>query len=44
MNEFSMIDYEKLVQDYETGLTTTLRGFRPGLEFIDSWVPDEDVA
>jgi hypothetical protein len=39
------IDYEQLVGTYLEGLTTVLRGFNAaeGIEFLDSWVPDDDA-
>lgn len=36
--------YEKLVEEYEASLTTVLRGFRPSLDFVDSWVPDSNLV
>lgn len=38
----SIIDYEKLVLDYQESLATVLRGFRPATEFLESWVHDEN--
>ncbi|MCO5144088.1 MAG: hypothetical protein M9962_13440 [Oligoflexia bacterium] len=36
------INYEQLLHDYNEGLNTRLRGFRPAEEFLDIWVPDND--
>lgn len=36
------IVYEELVAAYQESLTTVLRGFRSGPEFLETWVPDED--
>jgi hypothetical protein len=44
MTENETVQYESLVENYEQSLTTVLRGFRPQLEFVDAWVPDEDAA
>ena len=38
------ISYEDIVADYEKGIQTKLRGFRPSEEFLDTWVHDEDPA
>jgi len=38
------ISYEAIVADYEKGIQTTLRGFRPAQDFLDTWVHDEDPA
>jgi hypothetical protein len=37
------INYDDLVRNYWDGLTSTLRGFKGGEEFLDLWVPDEDI-
>jgi hypothetical protein len=42
MNHQTRIDYERLVEDYNKSLTTVLRGFKAGAEFLETWVPDED--
>lgn len=42
--ETDVIDYESLVLSYSDSLTTVLRGFRPALSFLETWVPDEDPA
>ncbi len=39
-----IIHYEKLVNDYLSGLTTRLRNFIPAEDFLDLWVHDEDHA
>lgn len=36
------LNYERLLQDYNEGLNTRLRGFRPAEEYLDIWVPDND--
>ena len=38
----NILDYDRLVEDYNTNLDVTLRGFRPAEEMLDTWVPDED--
>lgn len=38
------LDYEQLVAQYAASLTATLRGFRGGAEFLETWVHDEDDA
>ena len=43
-NDSAVLDYETLVEEYNNGLTTVLRGFRGGTNFLEMWVPDEDVA
>ncbi len=35
-----VIDYEKLVNDYNDSLNSVLRGFRPKYDFLELWVPD----
>lgn len=42
MDHQSKIDYERLVEDYKKSLTTVLRGFKAGAEFLETWVHDED--
>lgn len=37
-----VIDYESLVAEYNETLTTVLRGFRPAVSFLETWVPDEN--
>lgn len=39
-----VIHYDTLLTGYNDSLTTVLRGFRPGLGFLETWVPDEDVV
>src|SRR3989338_4243077 len=36
------VDYERLAEEYKESLTTVLRGFKAGAEFLETWVPDED--
>ena len=36
------LNYNELVQAYNEGLHNTLRNFKPGPDFLDTWVPDED--
>jgi hypothetical protein len=38
-----ILDYETLVQGYNEGLLTTLRGHGAGAGFLEAWVPDEDT-
>ena len=38
----TVLDYDRLVQEYSANLDVTLRGFRPAAEMLDTWVPDED--
>lgn len=42
MNRRCEVNYERLIEDYRTSLTTVLRGFRAGEEFLETWVPDEE--
>jgi NifU-like protein involved in Fe-S cluster formation len=42
MSADKILDYDKLVEAYNTNLDVTLRGFRPAEEMLDTWVPDED--
>jgi hypothetical protein len=42
-----VLDYDKLVTEYQASLTTVLRGFRAqqdGPSFLETWVPSEDDA
>lgn len=36
------LNYESLVENYETGLSTQLRSFKSGPEFLETWVYDSD--
>ncbi len=36
------VQYEETVSEYEQGLQTRLRGFRPAQEFLETWVHDAD--
>lgn len=36
------VDYEELVRAYREALTTVLRGFSAGADFLDMWVLDDD--
>jgi len=36
------LNYESLVENYETGLSTQLRNFKSGPEFLETWVHDTD--
>jgi len=36
------VDYEELVRAYRESLTTVLRGFSAGADFLDMWVLDDD--
>lgn len=38
----TVIDYEKLVADYENSLLNTLRGHLPSETYLETWVPDAD--
>lgn len=38
------VRYEEIVDEYERGLQTRLRGFRPAHDFLDTWVHDPDPA
>ena len=42
MSADKILDYDKLVEAYNTNLDVTLRGFKPAEEMLDTWVPDED--
>ncbi len=41
-NPLMLVRYEEIVSEYEEGLRTQLRGFRPAHEFLETWVHDED--
>ena len=43
MTSLAPIDYEKLVQTYQDNLEVQTRGFSPGAQWLEMWVPDEDV-
>lgn len=36
------LNYESLVENYETGLSTQLRNFKSGPDFLETWVYDSD--
>jgi hypothetical protein len=36
------LNYESLVEGYEQGLSTQLRGFKSGPDFLETWVYDSD--
>ncbi len=36
------LNYESLVENYETGLSTQLRNFKSGPDFLETWVHDAD--
>lgn len=38
------ISYEALVEEFESGLLTALRGHGVALDFLEIWVPDHDVV
>ena len=43
MTDGTPLDYDRLIEDYETGLVDTLRGFAAGARpFLELWVADED--
>lgn len=42
MKEIPLIDYGALVASYNESLTTVLRGFKPEVDFLETWVHDED--
>ncbi|MBI3317677.1 MAG: hypothetical protein HYZ90_00820 [Candidatus Omnitrophica bacterium] len=46
METVPRLDYENLLASYEDRLTKVLRGFRPTpeVEFLETWVPDDDPA
>lgn len=37
-----VLDYEKLVTEFEQKLVTQLRQFAPDAEYLEMWVPDAD--
>ncbi|HLH87348.1 MAG TPA: hypothetical protein VKX28_02715 [Xanthobacteraceae bacterium] len=37
-----VLDYERLVADFEVKLLTQLRNFGSDAEYLETWVPDED--
>ena len=39
-----LVRYEEVVSNYERGLQTQLRGFRPAQDFLETWVHDADPA
>src|SRR3990167_2514347 len=39
----AILDYEKLVLDYQENLIFTLRGFTQDIEYLTLWVPDDDL-
>lgn len=38
-----ILDYDTLVEGYNEGLLTTLRGHGASAGFLEAWVPDEDT-
>ncbi len=40
--EKTVLDYDKLVSDYEESLVSKLRGFGQNFGFLELWVHDED--
>jgi hypothetical protein len=36
------LNYETLVEGYQQGLSTQLRGFKSGPDFLETWVHDSD--
>src|SRR5579883_419486 len=38
------LNYVELIQSYADSLHQTLRNFKPGPDFLDIWVPDEDAS
>ena len=36
------LDYEELVEDFESSLMTKLRGHGPTADYLEMWVPDAD--
>jgi hypothetical protein len=36
------LNYETLVENYQRGLSTQLRSFKPGPDFLETWVHDSD--
>ena len=41
-NKSIKLNYKQLVKNYWDSLTSVLRGFHSGVEFLELWVPDED--
>lgn len=39
-----VLDYDKLVANFEARLVTQLRGHSADADYLESWVPDEDVV
>jgi hypothetical protein len=37
-----VLDYERLVADFEAKLVTQLRNFGSDADYLETWVPDED--
>lgn len=37
-----VVEYDRLVAEYEDSLLSMLRGFRTGPEFLEAWVPNDD--
>ena len=44
MDSSSPIEYENLVQSYRENLEVQTRGFSLGAQWLEMWVPDEDVV
>jgi hypothetical protein len=44
MQSHLTVDYDEVTKAYNESLTTVLRGFRPAVELLETWVPDEDHA
>lgn len=44
MGETQVLDYRRLVDDYEAGLTDKLRAFGAEESFLELWVPDQDMV
>jgi len=40
--DVEVLDYERLVADFETKLVTQLRSFGADAEYLEMWVPDEN--
>lgn len=36
------LNYESLIENYEAGLSTQLRNFKSGPDFLETWVHDSD--
>lgn len=39
-----VLDYDRLVADFEARLVTQLRGHSADADYLESWVPDEDLV